>query len=78
MFEISGGEGGIRTLETIARLTVFKTVAFDRSGIPPIYGSKTQARAYSIQRTESTYFFAKATFTPSAINNPPSVLLKIP
>ena len=30
-----GGGGGIRTPETFAGLTVFKTVPFDRSGTPP-------------------------------------------
>ncbi len=29
------GGGGIRTPETITRLTVFKTVAFSRSATPP-------------------------------------------
>lgn len=32
---VSGGERGIRTPETISGLTVFKTVAFDRSAISP-------------------------------------------
>ena len=31
----SGGGRGIRTLETLAGLTVFKTVAIDHSAIPP-------------------------------------------
>ena len=31
----SSGGGGIRTHEALARLTVFKTVPFDRSGTPP-------------------------------------------
>ena len=31
----AGGGTGIRTLETFAGLTVFKTAAFDRSAIPP-------------------------------------------
>jgi hypothetical protein len=30
-----GGGGGIRTLETLARLPVFKTGAFNRSATPP-------------------------------------------
>ena len=30
-----GGETGIRTLEELAPLTVFKTVPFNRSGISP-------------------------------------------
>ena len=30
-----GGEGGIRTLETLSRLAVFKTAAFDRSATSP-------------------------------------------
>jgi hypothetical protein len=32
-----GGGGGIRTHERLAPLTVFKTVAFDRSATPPRY-----------------------------------------
>ena len=32
-----GGETGIRTLETLAGLTVFKTAAIDRSAISPLY-----------------------------------------
>ena len=32
---INGGERGIRTLETFARLSVFKTDAFNRSAISP-------------------------------------------
>ena len=31
------GGGGIRTPEALARLTVFKTVAFSRSATPPGY-----------------------------------------
>ena len=31
----SDGGGGIRTHEALARLTVFKTAPFDRSGTPP-------------------------------------------
>ena len=31
----SSGEGGIRTLEALARLAVFKTAAFDRSATSP-------------------------------------------
>ena len=30
------GGGGIRTPETVSRLTVFKTVAFSRSAMPPV------------------------------------------
>jgi hypothetical protein len=30
-----GGGGGIRTHETLSGLTVFKTVAFNRSATPP-------------------------------------------
>ena len=30
-----GGEGGIRTLGTVAHTTVFETVPFDRSGTSP-------------------------------------------
>ncbi len=33
--ESGGGGGEIRTLETLARLTVFETAPFDRSGTPP-------------------------------------------
>ncbi len=33
--EVRGGGGGIRTLETLAGLTVFKTVAIDHSATPP-------------------------------------------
>ena len=33
--ESNGGERGIRTPETLAGLTVFKTVAFDHSAISP-------------------------------------------
>ena len=32
---LSHGGGGIRTHETLARSTVFKTAPFDRSGTPP-------------------------------------------
>ncbi len=34
----SGGGGGIRTPETLAGLTVFKTAAFNRSATPPRRG----------------------------------------
>ena len=40
-----GGERGIRTLETVARLTVFKTAAFDHSAISPF---KRSERAFAI------------------------------
>ena len=30
-----GGGGGIRTLDTVARITVFETVPFDHSGTSP-------------------------------------------
>ena len=33
--EIHGGEGGIRTLGTLARSTVFETAPFDHSGTSP-------------------------------------------
>ncbi len=33
----SGGEGGIRTLGTLARTTVFETAPFDHSGTSPQY-----------------------------------------
>ena len=33
---VDGGGGGIRTLETLARLPVFKTGAFNRSATPPV------------------------------------------
>ena len=42
-----GGEGGIRTLGTIARTTVFETAPFDRSGTSPwgcVIGVPTQIR----------------------------------
>ncbi len=32
---MNGGEGGIRTLEPLAGLTVFKTVAIDHSATSP-------------------------------------------
>jgi hypothetical protein len=32
----TGGGGGIRTPETLASLTVFKTAAFNHSATPPI------------------------------------------
>ena len=38
---INGGGTGIRTLETLSRLTVFKTAAFNHSAIPPRAGLKT-------------------------------------
>ena len=39
-----GGEGGIRTLEALARLAVFKTAAFDRSATSPrTRGSPTRS-----------------------------------
>ena len=31
-----GGEGGIRTLDTLARITVFETVPFGHSGTSPV------------------------------------------
>jgi hypothetical protein len=34
--EFTGGEGGIRTLETLAGLTVFETAPFNRSGTSPL------------------------------------------
>ena len=37
-----GGGTGIRTLETLSRLTVFKTAAFNHSAIPPRAGLKTR------------------------------------
>jgi hypothetical protein len=33
--EMYGGGGGIRTPETLSRLTVFKTAAFNHSATPP-------------------------------------------
>ncbi len=36
----TNGGGGIRTPETLSRLTVFKTVAFSRSATPPCVGDK--------------------------------------
>ncbi len=38
------GESGIRTLEPVAGLTVFKTVAFDRSANSPTAGPLTTLR----------------------------------
>jgi hypothetical protein len=35
---INGGEGGIRTLGTFTRTTVFETAAFDRSATSPDRG----------------------------------------
>jgi hypothetical protein len=35
LFEIKCGEGGRRTLGTVAHTTVFETVPFDRSGTSP-------------------------------------------
>jgi hypothetical protein len=36
----NGGEGGIRTLEGLASLTVFETAAFNRSATSPLLGYK--------------------------------------
>ena len=36
IFEANGGEGGIRTHETLSRLLVFKTSAFNRSATSPL------------------------------------------
>ena len=33
--QISGGEGGIRTLDTVSRMPVFKTGAFNHSATSP-------------------------------------------
>ena len=35
LFKRSGGGGGIRTLDTVTRITVFETVPFNHSGTPP-------------------------------------------
>ncbi len=37
---IVSGEGGIRTLGTVAHTTVFETVPFDRSGTSPRGGAR--------------------------------------
>lgn len=47
---LCGGEGGIRTLGTIARTTVFETAPFDRSGTSPwgcVIGVLGQLRKHS-------------------------------
>jgi hypothetical protein len=41
---LNGGGGGIRTLEALSSLAVFKTAAFNRSATPPL-GSVQVARA---------------------------------
>ncbi len=48
--ESNGGERGIRTPETLAGLTVFKTVAFDHSAISPraIVEDETETRIVEI------------------------------
>ena len=46
-----GGEGGIRTPETLARLTVFKTAAFDHSATSPSSFTRN-LRAYTNPPTE--------------------------
>ncbi len=43
-----GGEGGIRTLETLSRLAVFKTAAFDRSATSPRSAIETVARRHGV------------------------------
>ena len=40
-----GGEGGIRTLERVAPLPVFKTGAFNRSATSPMAGKHTEIPA---------------------------------
>ena len=35
----SGGGGEIRTLDTLACITVFETAPFNRSGTPPTHGT---------------------------------------
>ena|GEM_PF-3443673 len=42
--EMRNGGGGIRTPETLPRLTVFKTVAFSRSATPPVCDVVTVGR----------------------------------
>src|SRR5579871_2710815 len=51
----TGGEGGIRTPETLARLTVFKTAAFDHSATSPskTYRSSWLAQLAASRRTHS-------------------------
>ena len=39
----SGGEGGIRTLGTLASTTVFETAPFDHSGTSPLSVSRPDA-----------------------------------
>ncbi len=39
-----GGEGGIRTLETLTRLLVFKTSAFNHSATSPVGPDHTKIR----------------------------------
>ena len=38
----NGGEGGIRTLDTLARMLVFKTSAFNHSATSPAFGQLTE------------------------------------
>ncbi len=45
--QIIGGEGGIRTLGTVARTPVFETGAFDHSATSP-YGGYTSTRHYTV------------------------------
>ena len=55
---LMNGGGGIRTPETIARLTVFKTVAFSRSATPPSAVCFDARRCHSMPGTVgSTGFF---------------------
>jgi hypothetical protein len=41
----NGGGGGIRTHETLARLPVFKTGAFNRSATPPWWLASIRGRS---------------------------------
>ena len=57
-----GGEGGIRTLETVARLHAFQACAFDHSATSPLRKRRTIAERPS---TSSKLGHAPAEFTRS-------------
>ena len=46
----AGGEGGIRTLGTLTRTTVFETAPFDRSGTSPLVRLKPREGAIQGRR----------------------------
>ena len=48
------GGGGIRTPETVSRLTVFKTVAFSHSATPPRRAGQTPVSAGRPRRTAAS------------------------